>query len=160
MASQMKVGEVTHGMRKSKVYNVWCLMKQRCLNPNNKSYPNYGGRGIQVCDRWLEFANFYEDMGKPSDGMTLERIDNNGNYDPTNCKWATRKEQSNNQQHTRLIEFNGETYSVSEWARKLGLSQATLNSRLNRYGWSISRALTTPARPKASVYGEEVSDGN
>jgi len=91
-----------HGMSETKEYNTWCLMKRRCNNPKEVGYKYYGGRGITVCDRWLEsFQNFYEDMGKCPEGMSLDRIDVNGNYEPSNCRWATHSEQSYNQRRRK-----------------------------------------------------------
>lgn len=85
-----------HGMTGTPIHNIWKSIKQRCLNPNNKDYKNYGGRGITVCNRWLKFENFYKDVGNPPKGLTLDRINNNGNYNPNNWRWATRQQQSDN----------------------------------------------------------------
>lgn len=135
-----------HGRSMDKVYKVWTAMVQRCHNENNEYYYNYGARGIVVCDRWKnDFAAFLHDMGE-SNGGTLDRIDNNGNYEPSNCRWVSRHEQMRNTRRTVMIEFNGETLCAKDWARRLGLpSGQTITWRLKQ-GWSIEKALTTPAR--------------
>ncbi len=132
-----------HGMSRTKTYQSWSLMKQRCLNPKNDRYKNYGGRGITFCKRWSNFKNFLEDMGEKPKGLTLERINNNGNYEPSNCKWATPKEQSNNMRRNVLIKFRGKTGTISYWAEKMNIERYSLGRRL-RAGWSVKRALTTP----------------
>lgn len=117
-------------------------MMFRCYNEKCPSYKDYGGRGVVVCDRWKEsIHNFIEDMGNPPyDYMSLDRIDNNGNYEPPNCRWATRTEQSNNQRGLRMITYNNETMSVSQWARKTGIKVQTLFARLQR-GISFENAI-------------------
>lgn len=120
-------------MSSSKEYSSWESMKARCLNSNNLFYNNYGGRGIKVCKRWLNFKNFYKDMGdKPSKDYSLERIDVNGNYCPKNCKWATRREQDRNRRTNVFIEYKNKTYILSDLAKKVGLHQQTIKSRLDR----------------------------
>jgi hypothetical protein len=107
-------------------------------------FDNYGGRGITVCERWLSFENFYEDMGDRPEGMTLDRHpDFNGNYEPGNCRWATDTEQHNNTRANRVISHNGETKTLTQWARSLGIEPGTLKERI-RKGWSIEEALSTP----------------
>jgi len=103
------------------VKTVWRSMRNRCLNPKSRGYENYGGRGIKVCDRWLgSFDNFKNDMGERLSGMTLERINNDGDYEPSNCRWATRKEQQNNKRNNILMTLNGVTKNVMEWSEELG----------------------------------------
>ncbi len=137
----------THGMSKSREFKTWNDMKNRCSLPSLKNYKNYGGRGISVCDRWRRsFENFYEDMGPKPHGLTLERINTNGNYEPGNCKWADADTQANNKRTSRLIEFRGETKTMTQWAQQMGLSSITVQGRLTR-GWSPERALTKPAGP-------------
>lgn len=122
----------------------WDSMKNRCLNKNNKSYHNYGGREITVCDRWLNsFSNFVEDMGpKPTNLHSIDRIDNDGNYEPKNCRWATPKEQANNMRVNVCYTYNGETKTEVEWSRSLGGCRGLIYDRIKR-GWSVERAVTT-----------------
>ena len=115
-------------------------MKRRCQNPKTRNYHNYGGRGIAVCERWQLFENFYEDMGDPPKGMTLERVDNDKGYSPENCVWADHETQMRNTRKTRNITINGETKCVAEWAEKLGVNPNTIYGRLYA-GWPESKAL-------------------
>ena len=133
-------------------YNSRSQILQRCTDENNKAYPEYGGRGIQVCSRWKEsFENFLEDMGrKPSPQHSIERIDNDGNYCPENCRWATKKEQARNRRSNRMIRLNGRTQCLADWVDELGISRSTVKDRLRR-GWSEEKALTTPVRKKIKV---------
>ncbi len=141
-----------HGKFGTRVHKIWDGMVQRCHNENSRDYPNWGGRGIRVCDRWREFVNFYEDMGDPLDGWSLDRIDNNGPYSKSNCRWATWKTQHNNKRNNRFLVFQNQKMTVSQWATITGLTKATLEWRLNN-GWSVERALTE--RP--NTYGKEKS---
>jgi hypothetical protein len=134
-----------HGMTKTKPWITWDSMLQRCNNKKHKSYHQYGGRGITVCERWLTFENFFEDMGVQADGMTIERNDVNGNYEPSNCRWATILEQANNKRTNRFIEFKGERKTLKEWSISTGISRTTISDRI-KYGWSIEDALTKPKR--------------
>ena len=133
---------------KSLTYESWTAMRSRCNNPKQASYKNYGGRGIKICDEWNNsFEAFLKDMGeRPSSQYSLERIDNNGNYCPGNCKWASLVEQANNKSTNRIISFGGKTMTFAQWSRFLGIDERTLRARINRYGWSIEKAFTTPIR--------------
>lgn len=136
----------THGMSDSPEWGIWKSMKQRCQNSNHSNYPLYGGRGIKVCPEWENsFEQFYEDVGpRPSPNHSLDRIDGNGNYEPSNVRWATPTQQSRNSRKVRPITFNGKTQCVRAWAKEIGINPITLYSRLNHYGWSAKRALTEP----------------
>lgn len=128
---------------KTSTYRAWVSMRDRCSNPKLKQWKDWGGRGIKVCDRWLKFENFLEDMKeKPSPKHTIERINNDGNYEPGNCRWATKFEQGQNTRRLRMIEFNGETRSLSEWSRHLGINLQTLSHRINTMGLDIETAFT------------------
>lgn len=137
-----------HHHKKSHIpeYKVWVAMKGRCLNPRNPSYKNYGGRGIAVCENWKNsFSQFYEDMGpRPSKNMTLERIDNDGNYCPENCEWATRSSQNRNHRRNRKIQIDGETLCLTDWAEKYGICSKLVSQRISR-GWDEISAIQTPA---------------
>lgn len=148
IAKSTKERATTHGMSKSREYAIWQGMITRCTNSNRPEYKNYGGRGIGVCDEWKSsFENFYNDMGcRPSKKHTVDRIDNDGDYAPENCRWATRTQQARNGRCNRILTFNGLTMCVAEWAEYLGINRGTLNSRLNHYGWSVERTLTEEVR--------------
>lgn len=124
-------------------YSVWKQMRGRCSNPNANGWDRYGGRGIRVCQRWQSsFANFYADMGpRSSPQHSLDRINNEGNYEPGNCRWATRCEQMRNTRSNVRLTFGGETLSMAEWKEKTGLTYATIRNRHSR-GWDVQRLLT------------------
>lgn len=132
-----------HGMSREPVYSIWQAMIARCLNPEHPTYKDYGGRGITVCARWLSFQNFFADMGpRPSPKHSLDRYpDNDGNYKPANCRWATRRQQMNNTRSNRIVIFKGRSMTVTEASREAGLNPGTVRNRLWR-GWSIKRALS------------------
>lgn len=133
----------TSGLKKSPTYRCWRSMMQRCYRIKEKSYPYYGGRGISVCDLWHKFENFLADMGEVLEGMTLDRIDSNGNYEPSNCRWANRQTQIRNRTITKKLTYQGVCRPVSEWAELIGMSYQMLRKRIDD-GWSAERALTTP----------------
>lgn len=141
-----------HGAAKrgdnSPEYVVWQNMRRRCYDPKNTAFGDYGGRGITVCDRWLEsFENFYADMGARPKGKSLERKNNNLGYSKDNCKWADATEQARNKRNVKLIEFNGERMSLPAWAERIGVSKFSLRNRIYIYGWPIEVALTRPIMP-------------
>lgn len=133
-----------HGMERSAEYMTWAQMKSRCTNPNHPSFAGYGGRGIKVCPQWLlSFEQFLADMGRRPEGHSLERIDNEKGYAPSNCRWASMKEQNNNRRNNVRLEMDGESRTLTEWADKLGISPITVKSRL-KAGWSVTDALLRP----------------
>jgi hypothetical protein len=144
----------THGMSLSTEYTIWKGMRRRCYNTNAKAWKNYGGRGITVCFRWKNsFSTFYNDMGpRPSLNHTIDRIDNNGNYEPTNCRWATYSEQNSNNRRTRFVTIDNICLTVSQWCERIGISNSTVRNRLHG-GWSSKRAILTPIHPKKAVAG-------
>lgn len=148
---KLKTNSITHNMRHTRFYSIWANMKYRCSNSNSI---NYGGRGIKVCDRWTDFNNFYEDMYisyqkaiKRDKNITIDRINNDGDYEPSNCRWASMKEQNNNKRNNRIYRYKDETLTIAEWSIKLDIPYHTLLNRLNR-GWSIEKTLTTPVRER------------
>lgn len=144
---------ITHGLSKTRLFNVWGKMKGRCCNPNNSHYKNYGGRGITICDEWLNnFQAFYDwayangyDENAPFGQCTLDRIDNNKGYSPDNCRWVTSIIQANNKRNNRIFTINGISHTVPEWARMYELDPKRVTCRLY-LGWSIEKALTMPVR--------------
>lgn len=130
----------THGLSALPEYKVWCLMRARCNH-----HPRYAGRGITVCERWQNFTDFLEDMGPRPEGSTIERKNNNGNYEPGNCCWATKLQQGNNKSNNITIELNGIKDTAKAWSRRLGLPYSALLSRL-KHGWSDEDALRKPFR--------------
>ena len=129
-----------------RTYRSWSECRQRCENPNNRKWPSYGGRGIKVCARWASFANFLADMGERPDGHSLDRINNDGDYEPNNCRWATPSEQARNRRSSHTLTAFGETLTIAEWAERTGLKHHTIAWRINKLGWTAERALSTPLR--------------
>jgi hypothetical protein len=134
----------THGLSSERTFIVWMGMKNRCGNKSNPNYHRYGGRGIKVCDRWLErFENFIEDMGIKPMNRSLDRIDNNKGYSKENCRWATIEQQAHNKNTTPILEYKGVRKTVHEWSKKVGIPSVVIMERINRYKWSVESALTT-----------------
>ena len=140
-----KEANTKHGESHSRLHSIWSGMKGRCYNPKNPAFEHYGARGITVCDEWHEYTNFsdWAKLNGYTEGLSLDRIDNNKGYSIDNCRWTTMKEQSNNRRSNHCISFDGETHTLEEWAKIKGLKYGTLSSRINRYHWSIEKALTT-----------------
>lgn len=134
---------ITHHRSNTSEYHVWEAMKARCLNKSHFKWGSYGGRGIKISKRWMSFNNFFTDMGeRPSKNHQLDRINNNGPYAPSNCRWATRKTQQNNTRRNRFITANGLTLSTRQWSKKTGLGYETILQRINKYGWTEQQAVT------------------
>lgn len=148
----------THGMSKTALYRLWRAMITRCFNPQYKGYENHGGREISVCREWKDsFESFYADMGdRPSPQHSLERIDNNADYTPGNCRWATRLEQANNKRNNRLLTCNGVTKTVAEWERETGIVSSVIRHRIDRSGVSVERALNPEPLPRPRGYKKKV----
>lgn len=133
-AQHERHAQLRHGQTGTPEHYTWAAIRQRCENPKCRAYPHYGGRGIKVCDRWQTFENFYADMGARPEGMTLDRIDNDGDYAPDNCRWATTKQQVRNRRVSGSYMHNGQSMSLSEWAERMGLPYQTVWTRF-RNGW-------------------------
>lgn len=132
-------------------FRTWIGIRRRCLNTTRKDYARYGGRGITICDRWRDsFANFLADVGpRPSAEHSIDRRDNDGPYSPQNCFWGTRIGQARNKRDTTWLTLNGVRRSLAEWVEITGIPHNTISMRINKYGWTVEKALTTPVRPWA-----------
>lgn len=145
----------THGQRHTRIYSIYHDMKRRCYNPNRKNYKNYGAKGISVCNEWRDdFVSFYEWAIKNgyTDKLTIDRIDNNGNYCPENCRWVDRKIQNNNKSNNHLVTYNGKTQTLKKWSEELGLDYSALLARINKYKWGIKRTLETDVIKSTKSY--------
>jgi len=142
-SSEYRENNVKHGEFGTRLYGIWAHMKARCLNINCPDYSSYGARGISVCISWMDYRNFaiWARTNGYSDELTIDRINNNRNYEPSNCRWATPKAQANNTRNNRLIEYKGITMTLQQWADKTGIRRETIAYRINS-GWDIDRALT------------------
>ena len=146
-----KLLKTTHGGSKTRLYEIWSGMKKRCLNARHHAFKYYGGRGITVCEEWLNFTGFQTwafANGYHGD-LTIDRIDNDGNYDEGNCRWVPISAQNNNKSSSRSITFRGTTKTLIDWSRELGISYTTLHGRLRR-GWPVESALTVPPKKEYS----------
>lgn len=137
-----------HGLTKHPIHKSWTDMKQRCYNPSSTIYEYYGGRGIKICDEWEDFKTFYDwsISNGWSEGLSIDRIDVNGNYEPSNCRWVSMKVQCNNKRSNRLLTFDGKTLNISQWAEQTGIERATITARLDKLRWCVEKALTEPVR--------------
>lgn len=140
---RVKEAFTIHGKRNTRLHKIWRCMKQRCYNTNNTDYPNYGQRGIKMCDEWLtDFMTFYKwaMTNGYNDKLSIDRIDVDGNYSPDNCRWATAKQQARNRRYCKYFTYDGETHCIKEWCEILNLNYKTISTRLSR-NWSIEKAL-------------------
>lgn len=145
-SQRAKERNTTHGLKNTRLYDTWHSMKARCYRETCENYPRYGGRGITVCEEWKsDFKAFYDWSMSHGyrDNLTIDRIDNDGDYEPSNCRWATQKEQANNQSSNHLLTYNGATHTIKQWSEILNISPWKLYNRV-RYGWSVERTLGTP----------------
>lgn len=153
----------THGYatRKNRhpTYSIWLTMIARCHCPTSMGYPSYGARGIRVCERWRTFEHFLADMGARPPGTSIDRINNDGDYEPDNCRWATKKEQDNNRRTTQFLEVWGIRRPIMDWARRVGVSVKTIRQRL-KMGWPPEFAIYMPHwnryKPKPWLNGRDV----
>lgn len=136
-----------HGQSRTKEYRTWLTMRQRCENPNNGAYGQYGGAGVTVCERWMSYEAFREDMGPaPSLRHTIDRIDGTKGYEPGNCRWATYAEQNRNLKSNVVVEINGVRKVLADWCKHYGIKRNTVNTRI-RNGWDAETAIKTPLNP-------------
>lgn len=135
----------THGCSGTKLYMIWCTMKARCLKPKSNRYKYYGARGIKICSEWFNFELFYQwaVSNGYQEGLTIERKDVNGNYEPENCQWIPKSEQPKNSRSNVIISYNGQEKYLQQWADELGMNRSTIQGRLSR-GWSIETTFKTP----------------
>lgn len=141
----------THGERKTRLYNIWCGMKTRCLNQKDAAYPRYGGRGITICRAWIDSYEAFRDWAMANGyrpHLTIDRENNDGHYEPDNCRWATYAEQNRNYRRNRPIFYGGRHVLIGDLAAEKGLPADVVKNRVRRYGWPIAKALNTPVKPR------------
>lgn len=154
MRKKLKTGPVAkHGMTGTPTYVSYFEMLKRCYDPTVIRYPRYGGRGIKVCKRWRDsFLAFVEDMGEKPEGYSLDRINNDGDYKPSNCQWADRSTQANNKRNNRLITHDGITQTVAEWEKQTGIRSTRIRNRLDHCNATVEQALSPgPLRRKSGA---------
>lgn len=146
---EARVGpEPKSARRRAPEYDAWSNIIQRCTNPAHPNFKHYGGRGVSVCDRWRSYDDFLADVGlRPSPRHTIERADNERGYEPGNARWATWAEQARNRRTSRLLTAQGVTMNIADWAARLGVCTSVLIYRIDRAGWSVERAVSTPPGP-------------
>lgn len=148
-----KFSKVKHGHSKAGVvtdtYSVWSSMRERCLSPSSPSFHHYGGRGITIYQRWEDYVNFLTDMGVKPNGKSIDRIDNNGNYEPSNCRWATPMEQARNRRTNHVVSYNGEIMTLVEFSRKVGVFPGNISRMLRKNGWSFNAVPSLKRVPHA-----------
>jgi hypothetical protein len=139
----------THGESKDRLYKIWVGVKTRCYNKRNRNYLKYGQRGVTMCEEWKTSYEAFREWAMSNGydvSLTLDRKNPFGNYEPPNCRWVTQKIQQNNRSNNHILTYNGETHTVSQWNEKLGFKRGLLSQRLNKLGWSVEKAITTPTR--------------
>ena len=154
LRERLSVGKLRHGLTGTKVWQAWVNMRSRCYKKSAARYANYGGRGIKVCDRWLVFENFYSDMGDVPQGMSIERINVDGDYCPENCKWATSKEQGGNKTSTLMINLFDNAYPFATLVKLSGLKTATAYARLKQYGWTPEKTFSNIKPESLHAHGK------
>jgi len=147
---QKRIRETTHGMSNSPEYKAWSKMKSRCQDKFGKDWKDYGGRGIKIYGKWENFENFFKDMGRKPENHSLDRIDNNGHYEPSNCRWANKFQQANNRRNNHLINVDGVYLTIAQCAKRFKIKQATIERRINLLNWDPLKAAITPSRSKHS----------
>jgi len=147
-------GQSGNAKKRTRAYKTWLRMRDRCSNTKSWKYKYYGGKGIKICDEWQTFENFFRDMGQPPEGMTLDRIDVNGNYEPSNCRWATMMEQAKNKTNNMFLIIDGEKIHLMEASRRFHVKFQTIWARIKKYGWTDRQAVgldTKPPRKQRSL---------
>jgi hypothetical protein len=146
-------GLTTHGMTEHELYRTWAHIKERCFCPTSVDFPRYGGRGISMCSRWRgSIVAFVDDMGaRPSPKHSIDRIDNDGDYEPGNCRWSTATEQARNRRSSHMLSHNGRTMTITEWELEMGLPRRVICGRINRQGWTPAQAITTPHKTRRTA---------